>query len=183
MPLTARRVPSTSSAFNEEVGEGDTVAPADGVRWRERAGVRRNPGSGGGARTHDILINSQALCQLSYPGRASEDSSAPTRPMTFRCAREGPTAPGRCSRHRRGRNDAMRFRTGLILGGAVGYYFGAKAGRQRYEQLTQMLHRVTDSPPVQTAATRIRTTIRREGDSRDADIDDTIDLIQPEWSA
>ena len=77
----------------------------------------------------------------------------------------------------------MRFRTGLILGGAVGYYFGAKAGRQRYEQLTQMLHRVTDSPPVQTAATRIRTTIRREGDSRDADIDDTIDLIQPEWSA
>jgi hypothetical protein len=25
-------------------------------------------GSGGGARTHDILINSQALCQLSYPG-------------------------------------------------------------------------------------------------------------------
>ena len=24
--------------------------------------------SGGGARTHDILINSQTLCQLSYPG-------------------------------------------------------------------------------------------------------------------
>lgn len=26
-------------------------------------------GSGGGARTHDPLINSQMLCQLSYPGK------------------------------------------------------------------------------------------------------------------
>ncbi len=77
----------------------------------------------------------------------------------------------------------MRFRTGLIVGGAVGYYFGAKAGRQRYEQLNQALHKLTDSPPVQSAATRVRTTIRRNGDSGYPTVDDTIDLIQPEWSA
>ena len=77
----------------------------------------------------------------------------------------------------------MRFRTGLIIGGAVGYYFGAKAGRQRYEQLNQALHKLTDSPPVQSAATRVRTTIRRNGDAGHPTVDDTIELIQPEWSA
>ena len=76
----------------------------------------------------------------------------------------------------------MKFRTGLIVGGAVGYYFGAKAGRQRYEQLNQALHKLTDAPPVQSAATRVRTSIRRNG-AGDPTVDDTIDLIQPEWSA
>lgn len=73
----------------------------------------------------------------------------------------------------------MKFRTGLIVGAAVGYYFGAKAGRQRYEQLNGWLHRVTDSTPVQSAATRVRTSVGRNGRGDD----DTIDLIQPEWSA
>jgi len=73
----------------------------------------------------------------------------------------------------------MKFRTGLIVGAAVGYYFGAKAGRQRYEQLNGWVHRVTDSPPVQSAATRVRTSVGRNGRGDD----DTIDLIQPEWSA
>lgn len=73
----------------------------------------------------------------------------------------------------------MRFRTGLIIGGAVGYYLGAKAGRRRYEQLNQWLHKVTDSAPVQSAATRVRATVGRNGT---ADHDPTIDLIQPEWT-
>ena len=33
----------------------------------------------------------------------------------------------------------MRFRTGVVVGFAVGYYFGAKAGRERYEQLKKMV--------------------------------------------
>ena len=33
----------------------------------------------------------------------------------------------------------MRFRTGAVVGFAVGYYFGAKAGRERYEQLKKMV--------------------------------------------
>ena len=34
----------------------------------------------------------------------------------------------------------MRFRLGIVIGLAVGYYFGAKAGRARYEQLRSWLH-------------------------------------------
>ena len=71
---------------------------------RERAGGaamrrhRRSDSSGGEARTRDILINSQTLFQLSYPGsisaedatlgdshsEPSEDSSASTMPITSR---------------------------------------------------------------------------------------------------
>jgi membrane protein DedA with SNARE-associated domain len=29
----------------------------------------------------------------------------------------------------------VRFRVGLVLGFSVGYYLGARAGRERYEQL------------------------------------------------
>lgn len=75
----------------------------------------------------------------------------------------------------------MRFRTGLIIGGAVGYYFGAKAGRQRYEQLNRWVTKVTDSPSVQSAATKVKSSVGRNGASDDPD--DTIDLIQPEWTA
>jgi hypothetical protein len=34
----------------------------------------------------------------------------------------------------------MRFKAGIVVGFAVGYYFGAKAGRQRYLQLRGWLH-------------------------------------------
>jgi len=33
----------------------------------------------------------------------------------------------------------MRFRLGLVVGFAVGYYLGARAGRERYEQLRAWL--------------------------------------------
>jgi hypothetical protein len=42
----------------------------------------------------------------------------------------------------------MRFKIGLAIGFGAGYYLGAKAGRQRYEQLHRWLqkttHEVTD---------------------------------------
>ena len=34
-----------------------------------------------------------------------------------------------------GYDEPMRFRLGLMVGGAVGYVLGAKAGRQRYEDI------------------------------------------------
>jgi len=32
-----------------------------------------------------------------------------------------------------------KFRTGAVLGLAAGYYLGAKAGRDRYEQITRLV--------------------------------------------
>ena len=39
----------------------------------------------------------------------------------------------------------MKFRIGLVLGFAAGYYLGAKAGRARYEQIRLRLERLRDS--------------------------------------
>jgi len=34
----------------------------------------------------------------------------------------------------------MRFKAGIVIGFGIGYYFGAKAGRQRYVQLHDWIH-------------------------------------------
>ena len=37
----------------------------------------------------------------------------------------------------------MRFKFGLMIGFATGYYFGTMAGRERYEQIQQWIHKLT----------------------------------------
>ena len=41
---------------------------------------------------------------------------------------------------------------GFLLGAATGYVLGARAGRERYEQIVRTYHRVADHPAVQGAA-------------------------------
>jgi hypothetical protein len=53
----------------------------------------------------------------------------------------------------------MRFRLGWVTGFGVGYYLGAKAGRQRYEQLNRLLHKLRRSDAFETASERARTTL------------------------
>jgi hypothetical protein len=43
----------------------------------------------------------------------------------------------------------MSFKSGLIIGLGVGYVLGAKAGRERYEQIVQAFDDVTSRPEVQ----------------------------------
>jgi hypothetical protein len=43
------------------------------------------------------------------------------------------------------------MRTGLVVGFAVGYYLGAKAGRERYEQLRDVLDRLAPVEKVRAA--------------------------------
>jgi len=45
-------------------------------------------------------------------------------------------------------NDHMRFRTGVIVGFAAGYVLGAKAGRDRYEQIRKLYRRATSNDQV-----------------------------------
>ena len=40
----------------------------------------------------------------------------------------------------------------FLLGAATGYVLGARAGRQRYEQIARTYRRVADHPAVQSAA-------------------------------
>jgi hypothetical protein len=43
----------------------------------------------------------------------------------------------------------MRGKSGLALGLAIGYVFGTKAGRERYEQLSQSARRFAADPSLQ----------------------------------
>ena len=45
----------------------------------------------------------------------------------------------------------MRYRAMFIIGFAVGYVIGARAGRERYEQIKQASQKVAESPPVRKA--------------------------------
>ena len=42
----------------------------------------------------------------------------------------------------------MKFRTGAVVGFAIGSYLGAKAGRERYEQLRKVMTTIANNPPV-----------------------------------
>ena len=45
----------------------------------------------------------------------------------------------------------MRYRGMFIIGLAVGYVIGARAGRERYEKIKQASQKVAESPPVRKA--------------------------------
>jgi CHASE3 domain sensor protein len=53
----------------------------------------------------------------------------------------------------------MRFRLGVVTGFTVGYYLGAKAGRQRYDQMNRALRRASRSDAVQEATAKVRETV------------------------
>jgi hypothetical protein len=42
----------------------------------------------------------------------------------------------------------MKFRTGVIIGFGVGYVLGAKAGKERYEQIARAAAIVANNPPI-----------------------------------
>jgi len=53
----------------------------------------------------------------------------------------------------------MRFRLGLVLGFAVGYILGAKAGRERYDQIVKACRGLTDIEGVQSATDKVKETV------------------------
>ena len=85
----------------------------------------------------------------------------------------------------------MKFKTGLLIGAAVGYYYGAKAGRDRFEQIDARLEKVRSQPSYQKARDRVGGTLdtarsavkERAGKVADdaADkVDETLEGIRPE---
>jgi hypothetical protein len=61
----------------------------------------------------------------------------------------------------------MRFRLGAALGFGVGYYLGARAGRERYEQLRRLIAR-TPFAKVQAAVELGRERLRVQSEPMDA---------------
>lgn len=56
----------------------------------------------------------------------------------------------------------MRFRIGVVIGFAVGYYLGAKAGRTRYLQLREWVDKA--KPVVDLGMERARDLVDRSDD-------------------
>ncbi len=50
----------------------------------------------------------------------------------------------------------MRFRLGLVTGLATGYYLGARAGRQRYDQINRTIARVRRTDAYEEAVDRAK---------------------------
>ena len=53
----------------------------------------------------------------------------------------------------------MRFRLGLVVGLAIGYYFGARAGRSRYMQMERWLQKARESDVAEAAAEKAKAVI------------------------
>lgn len=53
----------------------------------------------------------------------------------------------------------MRFRVGLVTGFAAGYWFGTAAGRERHEQLRQMVNKVKRSDAYETATEKAKAAV------------------------
>jgi hypothetical protein len=59
----------------------------------------------------------------------------------------------------------MGFKVGLLVGFGAGYVLGAKAGRERYEELKSSWDQFIGSPPVQRTVDRSREAVE-EGAQR-----------------
>ncbi|GBD83923.1 hypothetical protein BMS3Abin02_00307 [bacterium BMS3Abin02] len=53
----------------------------------------------------------------------------------------------------------MKFRLGLVLGFGLGYILGAKAGRERYEQIVDACRGLTKIEGVQSATDKVKETV------------------------
>jgi hypothetical protein len=69
----------------------------------------------------------------------------------------------------------MRFRTGAVIGFAVGYYFGAKAGHERYDQLRRLIDKA--GPQVTKMRAAVDLGVERLRDA--AEPEPTLDPVQP----
>ncbi|MDP8938427.1 MAG: hypothetical protein M3O23_11985 [Actinomycetota bacterium] len=80
----------------------------------------------------------------------------------------------------------MAFRAGFLSGFGAGYYLGARAGRQRYEQIQRALAQARRSPVVETATEKatekVRSVLHRDGDGGPGEPAANLPVPAPETS-
>lgn len=75
----------------------------------------------------------------------------------------------------------MRYRATFLVGAAVGYVLGARAGRERYEQIKRMSRQFAQHPTVQEAAGVLRAQAEELADNaRNTIIDKLPDRLRRE---
>jgi hypothetical protein len=94
---------------------------------------------------------------LSYPGKRPEWPGE----SVYQWHLASPVYPRRVTATiqtgRRNEEEAMKLiRPGFVVGFASGYVLGARAGRERYEQIQRMWGQLRGSPTVQRAAERTK---------------------------
>ena len=70
----------------------------------------------------------------------------------------------------------MKLRFGLVVGFAVGYYLGAKAGRERYEQLRRAIDKI--GPPVTKVRAAVELGVERLREMGEPE-EDSFDRVAP----
>ncbi len=75
----------------------------------------------------------------------------------------------------------MRMRLGLVVGFGAGYYFGAKAGHERYDDINRFIDKVKRSDAYETATEKAKAAVelgveraRDLGGTTDAGSDDNL---------
>jgi hypothetical protein len=69
----------------------------------------------------------------------------------------------------------MIYKLCFGAGFGAGYYFGAKAGRQRYDELNQALEKLRRSPQVEAVADKVQHVIDEGVDKATAAVGDAVD--------
>lgn len=69
----------------------------------------------------------------------------------------------------------MRFRLGLVTGMATGYYLGARAGRQRYDQINRAVARLKRSDAYEAATERARSAVEDAAERARAVVEDGVE--------
>jgi hypothetical protein len=69
----------------------------------------------------------------------------------------------------------MRFKVGFAAGMATGYYLGARAGRQRYDQMNRAIAKLRRSDAVQAAVEDARAAAAEAAEKARAAVEESVD--------
>ena len=76
----------------------------------------------------------------------------------------------------------MRFRLGLVIGLAAGYYLGAQAGRERYEEINRLINKVKRTEAFETASDKARAAVDLGVERAKDVVDETVDKVKGDSS-